>query len=83
MDTRTWRIEVRDDDLQPCFDLIFAEVDETIMHFPPEFRDSFVTRARATASLYDAVLDVHWTLAQVMETLTHANEVMATVARNR
>jgi hypothetical protein len=83
VNTRAWRIEVRDDNLWPFFELMFAEIDETILHLPPEFRDSFVIASRRTASLYDAVLDVQRTLAQVRETLTHANKIMATVAENR
>jgi len=33
---RAWRIEICDEDLRPCFEQLFAEVDETISRLPPD-----------------------------------------------
>lgn len=78
--TRSWRLQVCDTYLQPCFEVLFASVDDTIAHMPPEFRGVIETVSRNTASLNDTVIDVRRTLAQVTETLTEANQVMTSVA---
>ena len=81
--TRPWRLEVRDEDLHPVFELLFAEVDETTSYLPKEFRDSIERVSRSTALLADTVLDVRNTLADVTETLMQANHVIGSVAVNR
>jgi hypothetical protein len=53
---RAWRIEIQDEDLRPCFEQLFAEVDETIEHFPPELRETLIITSRRMAACFDAVL---------------------------
>jgi len=78
-----WRIEVCDEDLRPCSELLFAEFDETISHLPPELRDQHIVTSRRIAAFSDAVLTLRRTLVQVSETLSHADTVVAAVAGKR
>src|SRR5262249_19601636 len=80
--TRAWRIEVCDENLRPCFELLFAEFDETASLLPPELRAFHIVTSQRMAALSDAVLTLSGTLAQVIETLSHADTVIA-VARQR
>ena len=80
---RAWCIEVRDEDLRPCFELLFAEIDETIAHLPPELREIHVTTSRRMAACFDTKLAVRTTRAQVSETLSHAYAVTAAIRGKR
>ena len=83
VERRAWRIEVRDEDLRPCFELLFAEIDETIAHLPPELREIHVTTSRRMAACFDTKLAVRTTRAQVSETLSHAYAVTAAIRGKR
>ena len=76
----SWRIEVCDEDLRPCSEILFAEIDETISHLPPEQRQLHITTSRKMAALTDAVLTLRMTLAEVSETLSRAKTVKGAVA---
>jgi hypothetical protein len=80
--TRSWRIEVCDEDLRHCSELLFVEVDPTIAHLPPELRDRYIITSRRMAALSDAILAVRGTLADVIQTMGRADTVMAAVAGN-
>lgn len=67
--TRTWRLDVRDDKGNFCFDLLFASVDDSIAHLAPDLRSSLVDVCRNAASLGDAVDQVRATLLQLKGTL--------------
>jgi len=75
-----WRIEVCDEDLRHCSELLFVELDETIAYLPPEVRDPYIVTSRRMAALSDAMLAVRGTLMQVSETLSQADIVVAAVA---
>jgi len=79
----SWRIEVCDEDLRPCSEILFAEIDETISHLPPEVRHRHIITSRRMAALSDAVLTLRMTLAEVLETLNHANTVMGALGGKR
>ena len=81
--THTWRIEVCDEDLRPCSELLFAELDESVSHLPPELREPHLVTSRRMAALSDAILALRGTLAQVSETLSHADTVMAAISGKR
>jgi hypothetical protein len=52
LESRSWRIEVRDDYLHPCFDVLLAEIDERIKWVaPPNSR----TLAEIVRTSYDLV----------------------------
>jgi hypothetical protein len=78
---RAWRIEIRDENLRPCFELLFAEVDETISHLPPELRETHIVASRRMAACFDTVRALHETRAKLAETLSRANTAVAAVAR--
>jgi len=79
----SWRIEVRDQDLLPRSEILFAEIDETIAHLPPEMREPHILASRRIAAFSDAMLAVRKTLAEVMETLSQADAVMTAVVGKR
>src|SRR5262245_58101420 len=81
--THAWRIEVCDEDLRPCSELLFAELDQTITRLPPELREPHIVTSRRMADLSDAVLTLRGTLMQVSETLNQADAVMAAVGGKR
>ena len=78
--THAWRIEVCDEDLRPCSELLFAELDERIAQWPPELREPHIVTSRRMAALSDAILALRGTLTEVSETLTRADTVMAAIA---
>lgn len=77
--TRLWRLQVCDAYLRPCFELLFASIDDSRAHLPVESRAYFELVCHNTAALQDAILDLKGTLAQLRDTLTKADEVMANV----
>jgi len=79
----SWRIEVRDQDLLPRTELLFAEIDQTIAHLPAELREPHILASRRIAAFSDAMLAVRKTLSEVMETLSRADAVMAVVVGKR
>jgi len=81
--TGSWRIEVRDQDLQPLSEILFAEIDQTIAHFPAELRQRHILASRRMAALSDAILALRKTLGEVSATINQANTVMALVAGKR
>jgi hypothetical protein len=66
---RAWRIEIRDEDLRPCCELLFAEVDKTIAHLPPQLRETIIISSRRMADCFDTVRAARRTYAQASETL--------------
>ena len=65
--TRSWRIQVHDENLQLCSELLFAEIDETIWRLPPQLRDQIIFTSRRMAAMSDAYLTLAGTLAKFDE----------------
>ena|SRR5689334_4859812 len=80
MKTRSWRVQVCDEDLRFCSEVLFAAVDQKISHLPAAIRESYITAAREHASWSDAKRELQKTLRAVRETLNHANRLMAVIA---
>src|SRR5262249_40311885 len=74
--TRTWRITVCDQDLQPCSEVLFATVDDSIAHLQPDFRKSVEELSLSTATLFDAIEQVQTSLCNARETLARADQMM-------
>jgi len=72
---RCWRLQVSDEYLQPCFELLFASIDDSISHLPLEFRNSIEIACRNTVSLKDVIVDANKSLSQIRETLIQANQI--------
>jgi len=81
--TRSWRLEVRDEDLQPSFEILFATVDKSIVHLPPVYRQSVELLSSSTANLLDAFEDVRGTLSNVKETLARADNMIRELRQHR
>jgi len=77
---RSWRLQVSDENLQPCFELLFAAIDDSLSHLPLHLRNSIEHACRNTASLSDTIIDVQKTLFQVRETLVGANRIIDRVS---
>lgn len=67
--TRTWRLDVCDDNGNFCFDVLFVSLDDSIAHLDPDLRSSLEAVCRNTASLGDAVGQIEATLLQLRNTL--------------
>jgi len=77
---RSWRLQVSDENLQPCFELLFAAIDDSLSHLPLHLRNSIEHACRNTASLSDTIIGVQKTLFQVRETLVGANRIIDRVS---
>ena len=77
---RSWRLQVCDEDLQPCFELLFASIDDSLSHLPLECRNSIEHACRNTALLHDSIADVQNSLLQVRDTLISADRIMDSIS---
>ena len=71
--TRAWRVEVTDSTQRPCFDLLFASVDNTIDHLTPELRKNVENLCTQSASLAEMIRTVTNTVVVVKAALARAN----------
>ena len=76
-EARSWRLEVCDDYLVPTFEILFAEVDETIDHLLPPYRESIERVCRQSASLVDAFEEVRQSLLEVRETFARMDDILS------
>jgi len=67
--TRSWRLQACDASHKTLFELLFATVDPTMHHLPPELRSTVETVNARTANLSDAIYDVRRSLHQLRGTL--------------
>jgi hypothetical protein len=77
---RSWRLDVCDEYLQPCFELLFASIDDSLSHLPRECRNSIEHACRNTALLYESIANVQKSLLEVAETLTTVDQIMARIS---
>ena len=84
-DTRTWRLLVCDAEHQPCFELLFATVDEELQYYPESVRQTVTAAAQRVATLEDDIGALRQTLLQVRATLARADKMpyLATVDGTR
>jgi len=71
-----WRLQVCDEYLWPCYELLFPSIDDSLSHLPFEYRRSIEHACRNTALLHDSIADVQRSLLQVTETLIRADQIM-------
>lgn len=74
--TRLWRVEVLDENLAPCFDVHFSEVDETIGHLPPNLQEIIVTISRRAAELHETMKTMRATLTDAKNSLAKADRFL-------
>jgi len=80
--TRAWRLDVRDNTGRRCFDLLFASVDDTVSHLPPEYRRSLEDLCAKTASFAETIGALRVTLLEVKATLARAEGALHLAAVN-
>ena len=80
--TRSWRLDVRDNDGLPCFDLLFASIDETLSHLTPELRSSVEGLYASSASLVEEIRGIKLTLLDVKATIARAEGALYLAAVN-
>lgn len=81
LDCRPHRLEVRNENLQTCFELLFASADEELAHLRVESRNTIIEASQVIASLDDSFGMVMQTLNNVRETLAAADEILSRAAR--
>ena len=80
--TRAWRLDVRDSNGLPCFDLLFATIDDTLGHLTPQLRSSVEGYCASAASLAEAIRSIRMTLLEVKATLARAEGALHLAAVN-
>ena len=75
-DCRSYRLEVRNENLEVCSEILFAAIDGTLDHLPVDLQESIKERARATTSLMETTGEVQRTLDDVREALATANAIL-------
>ena len=78
---RTYSLEVRNENLETCFEIVFASIDETLELLPLDYRNSIIEYARTRASLNETMVQTRRTLSDARETLTRANDVLVSVSQ--
>jgi hypothetical protein len=76
LDTRLWRIEVRDEYLQLCSEVLFSTIDPTIDHLPSDLRQSIDLVADKSARLAEAILKVRGSMIEVRDTMARADRFL-------
>jgi len=80
--TRAWRLDVCDSNGLPCFDLLFARVDDTLGHLKPQLRSSIEGYCASSASLSEAIRGIRLTLLDVRATIARAEGALHLAAVN-
>jgi len=76
LDTRFWRIEIRDEYLEYCSEVLFSTIDPTIGHLRPDIRESIDHVVHERAQLADAILAVRDTIGEVRNTMAIAGRLL-------
>lgn len=71
--TRSWRLQVCGADRNILFELLFAKVDHSMIHYPPALRNSVESVCIKTAELNDVMHEVRGSIYQLRETLAGSN----------
>jgi hypothetical protein len=79
--TRLWRIQVCDDYLHPCFEVLFAAVDPSLPKLPANLQGSIERVVRTAGALNDAMVQMRATLRDCRETLARADQFLSSISR--
>ena len=80
--TRFWRLQVADGNRDACFDLLFANIDDSIRHLSPELRGSVENLCAKSASLCETIHAVKLTLLQMKGTIARSERAPYIAAIN-
>jgi hypothetical protein len=78
----TWRVEIRNARHEPCFELLFASVDQDLDRYALQLRDGVTGAAKRVATLNDDIRDVGRSLQQLRATLARADRTPYLAAVN-
>jgi hypothetical protein len=73
--TRSWRLDVYDSEGTLCFDVVFATVDDSILHLPPELRRSVQDVCAKSASLIEVIHGTKLMMSQLRATIARAERL--------
>jgi hypothetical protein len=82
-ESRSWRIQVCDDYLQPLFEVFFAEIDESFEGTPQHLQAAIEDVARMVAALDDCMVAMRVTLSDARAILVRADHILASMPRVR
>jgi hypothetical protein len=81
--TRSWRLDVYDDDGTLCFDVVFATVDDAVLGLPPELRRSVQDVHTKSASLIEVMHRTKLMLSQLKATIARTESFPGASKGNR
>jgi hypothetical protein len=70
---RSWRLQICDAERTPLFELLFADVDQSLECLSPELRATLKDLYLKSSGMNDSILDVRATLYQLRGTLARAD----------
>ncbi|MBV8792770.1 MAG: hypothetical protein JO237_12060 [Pseudolabrys sp.] len=74
---RAWSLQVRDENLYPLFDVLFARLDQTLDHLPRNVRKTIEMTCDKTASLGDTLSELRRNMTEMRATLARAKQIAA------
>jgi hypothetical protein len=74
--TRSWRLQICNQDRIPVSEILFASIDESLAHCPANLRLSIERVSKQTASLSDTIADLRVSLLRMQATLARADKAL-------
>ena len=75
--TGHWRIQVCDDYLQPRYECLFADVDNTLERFDSDFRVSVKAVARTTAAIGDSLRQIDTAMTDLRKMIGQIDSIIS------
>lgn len=75
--TSHWRIEVCDDYLEPRYECLFADIDQTWEAYGPDLHTSARAIARTRATMGDALRNIDSSMADLRQTLGRIDSILS------
>jgi Domain of unknown function (DUF6894) len=80
--TLSWRLEVSDEQRQPCFELLLATVCEELQYYPHSVREAVTQNASRVAGLNDDIAELRHSMLKVRATLARVDRMPYLAAVN-
>ena len=80
--TGHWRVQVCDDYLEPCYECLFADIDNTLKGYDGhgyagDLRSSVTSVARTTAAMGDALREIDAAMTDLRQTLNRIDFIVS------
>jgi hypothetical protein len=75
--TSHWRIQVCDDYLQPRYEYLFADIDNTLDRFDSDFRGSVQAVARTTAAIGDSLRQIDTAMTDLRNMIVQIDSIIS------